>query len=119
MIDIFEAVALFFPIKIEQVSWDGDTLILSTADWSFRTESVWRVSKNHKLQFACWDDDAPVLISDFLGASIIEIKWITDAQPIDPSIKLSDGRVLDVFCSISIEPWVMELSSGAVYLGNC
>jgi len=114
----FEAVALLLPIKIEQVSWDGDTLMLSSAAWSFRTASAWRVSKDYELQFACWDDDARILVSQFLGTSVVEFNWIINRQPIDPSIKLSDGCVLDVFCSTSIEPWVMELSDEAIYIGN-
>lgn len=40
-----QAVALFLPMKIERVFWGGDTLLLSSAGWSFRTESAWRVSK--------------------------------------------------------------------------
>lgn len=42
---LMQAVALLLPMKIERVFWDGDTLMLFSAGWSFRTESAWRVSK--------------------------------------------------------------------------
>jgi hypothetical protein len=115
---VFEALAILLPIKTEQVSWGGDTLMLSSKNWIFRTESVWRVSKNHRLQFTCWDGDASTLVSNFLGVSVVEVNWLIGTQPIDPAIRLSDGCVLEVFCSSSIDPWVMEFSGGVVYLGN-
>ena len=112
-----QTVALLLPIKIERVFWDGDTLMLFSAGWRFRTESVWRVSKEGLL-FACWDDDALDHISEFLGLSIIEVGWLIDSQPIDPFFKLSDGRVFSIFCSSSTDPWLMEFPNGTVYVGN-
>lgn len=108
----------FLHMEIERVFWDGDTLLLSSADWSFRTESAWRVSKVEELLFACWDDDVLDHVSELLGLSIIEVGWLIDAPPIDPFFKLSDGRILNIFCSSSTEPWLMEFSDGAVNLGN-
>ncbi|MCV4275459.1 hypothetical protein OH710_22700 [Pseudomonas capsici] len=118
MNDFLHAVANFLPTKIERVLWDGDSLIVLTKDWNFRTESVWRVSKNEQLLFACWDSDAYDLIANFSGQSILEVSWLIDGQPMDPCFKLSDGRMLNIFCSLSTEPWVMEFANGAVYLGN-
>lgn len=115
---LLQAVALLLPMKIERVFWDGDTFMLFSAGWSFRTESAWRVSKGGELLFACWDDDALEHVSELLGLSIVEVGWLIDAQPIDPFFKLSDGRVLNAFCSSSTEPWLMEFSDGVVYLGN-
>lgn len=118
MNEFLQAAAIFLPIKIERVLWDGNTLMLFSVGWSFQTESAWRVSKDGELLFACWDDDAPVLVSEFLGLSVLEVSWLVDNQPIDPCFKLSDGRVLNIFCSSSTEPWIMEFSNGATYVGN-
>ena len=118
MNECLQAVSLLLPMKIERVFWDGDTLMLFSADWSFRTESAWRVSKGDRLLFACWDDDALEYVSEFLGLSITEVGWLINTQPIDPFFKLSDGCVLNVFCSSSTEPWLMDFLGGAVYLGN-
>lgn len=113
-----QAVALLLPMKIERVFWDGDTLMLSSASWRFRTESAWRVSNGEGLLFACWDDDALDHVSDLLGLYIVDVGWLIDDQPIDPFFKLSDGRVFNVFCSSSVVPWLMEFSDGTVYVGN-
>jgi len=118
MNNFLQAVALLLPLKIEKVFWDGDTLMLFSAGWSFRTESAWRVSRAGELLFACWDDDALDHVSELLGLSIVEVGWLIDAQPIDPFFKLSDGRILNAFCSSPTVPWLMEFSDGAVYLGN-
>lgn len=113
-----QAVAELLPLKIEEILWDGDTLVLSSADWRFKTESVWRVSKNNEIQFTCWDSSACNFVSDFIGCYITAIGWLVEKQPIDPCFKLSDGRVLSVFCSLSADPWFMEFSGGEIYLGN-
>ncbi|WP_439850254.1 hypothetical protein ACTACG_20475 [Pseudomonas syringae] len=118
MNNFLQAVAILLPIKIERLTWDGDTLILYSANCIFRTESAWRVSKDNKLLFACWDEDALALVSELLDLYVTEVSWLIDDQPIDPCFKLSDGRVLHVFSSLSTEPWFMELSDNAVYLGN-
>lgn len=109
MSNIFQAMALFLPIKIERASWDVNTLVLHSMSWSFRTESAWRVSKDDKLLFACWDEGVLELVSGFVNLFIIEAGWLIEDQPIDPFFKLSDGRVLNVFCSSSIEPWCIQV----------
>jgi hypothetical protein len=106
------------PLSIESVFWDGDSLLLSSGGWYFRTESAWRVSREGEMQFACWDEDAGDLINGLAGLSVVGVDWVICGQPIDPSMKLSDGRKLDVFCSTSIEPWVMSLPDGSIYVGN-
>ena len=70
------------------------------------------------LLFACWDDDALDHVSELLVLSIVEVGWLIGAQPIVPFFILFDGRVLNAFFSSSTEPWLMEFSDGAVYLGN-
>ena len=113
-----QVVALLLPMKIERVFWDGDILMLFSAGWSFRTGSAWRVSKGGKLLVACWDDDALDFVSALSGLSIVEVGWLIDAQPIDPFFRLSDGCILTTFCSSSTDPWLMEFSDGAVYIGS-
>lgn len=118
MTSLFQAMALFLPVRIERVFWDGDTLMLFSKDWTFRTESVWRVSKDEDLLFTCWDDCASELISIFSDQCIQVFSWLADGHPIDPCFKFSNGVVLSVFCSLSTDPWVMEFADGAVYVGN-
>ncbi|MFZ6045990.1 hypothetical protein ACFW0H_07685 [Pseudomonas sp. CR3202] len=118
MFDFIKLSISFLHLCVLDVVWDGDSLIVSGRDWRFVTSSAWRVSRNNDLLFACWDDDADKLIGGFLGLSIVGLSWINDKQPIDPSILFSDGRRLDVFCASSIEPWVLNLPDGNIYIGN-
>ncbi|MDG9884247.1 hypothetical protein N7650_15525 [Pseudomonas sp. GD04058] len=118
MTKFLQAVALLLPIKIERVFWDGDILMLFSAGWRFRTRGAWRVSKGGKLLVAYWDDDSLDFVSALSGLSIVEVGWLIDAQPIDPFFRLYDGRILTTFYSSSTDPWLVEFSDGAVYIGN-
>lgn len=108
----------FLPVEVDEVLWDGDTLIMSSAAWCFRSGSVWRVSGEEGMLCGCWDDEAFEYASSLSGLSVVEVGWLVSDLPIDPYFKLSDGRVLSVFCSVSCEPWFMEFSSGNIYMGN-
>ena len=113
-----QSMAMLLPMRIEKALWDGDALVLSAKGWTFTTESVWRVSKDGKVLLTCWDDCAQSFVSELLDLFIVEVSWLVFQQPIDPCFKLSDGRTLSVFCSVSTDPWIMEFSDGAIYVGN-
>ncbi|WP_298837959.1 hypothetical protein [uncultured Salinicola sp.] len=118
MFDFLKLVANFLPLCIKEIEWDGDSLIVSGDNWSFFTSSVWRVSRDKDMLFACLDDQVNTRIEELVGLSVVNISWIVSDQPIDPSLILSDGRRLDVFCSFRYEPWVMSLPNDNVYIGN-
>lgn len=118
MIDFLKLVVSCLPLFIEKVEWDGDSLVLSGDDWSFVTNSAWRVSKDKELLFACWDSLEDVCAGGMEGLSVIDVSWVIKEQPIDPSFILSDGRRIDVFCSSFAEPWIMNLPDDNVYVGN-
>lgn len=117
MHSFLDTVASFLPLFIKHVAWDGDSLVVAGDGWSFSTSSAWRVSQGDKLLFACWDDEIDICLEELVGTSIVEVAWLISAQPIDPSLVLSDGRRLDVFCSSSCDPWVMSLPRG-IYVGG-
>lgn len=118
MFDFLKLAISFLPLSIKIVEWDGDSLVVSGENWSFTTSSAWRVSEGKELLFACWDDQANTRTEELAGLSIVNMSWIANFQPIDPSFVLSDGRRLDVFCSSFLEPWVMSLPDDSVYVGN-
>ncbi|MBD2837292.1 hypothetical protein ID144_09615 [Pseudomonas sp. JM0905a] len=118
MFDFISLFTYFLPLYVKDVEWDGDFLIISGDGWSFVTSSAWRISKDKELLIACWDDDANELIEHLVGLEIIDLSWIFGDQPIDPSFIFSDGRKLDVFCSSSYEPWVINFPDGSIYIGN-
>lgn len=118
MFDFLKVVMPLLPLRIKNIKWDGEALIISGDDWSFNTISVWRVSKGKTLLFACWDNQASVRIEDLIELSVEKVTWVSENQPIDPSLALSDGTKLDVFCSSVFEPWVFNLPDDVVYVGN-
>lgn len=118
MFDFLKLILSFLPLCIKNVKWDGDSLVLSGDNWGFVSGSAWRVSQGKELLFACWDDQAGMRIEELIGLPVVNMSWITSGQPIDPSLILSDGRRIDVFCSSSSEPWVMTLPDGGIYVGN-
>jgi hypothetical protein len=118
MFDFLKVAMSLLPLCIKNIEWDGEILIVSGDDWSFNTSSVWRVSKDKNLLFACWDNQVGSHIEELIGLSVENVTWVSENQPIDPSFALSDGRRLDVFCSSVFEPWVLSLPNDVVYVGN-
>lgn len=117
MFDFLSKISSYLPLCIESVEWDGDVLNISGEGWRFTTNSVWRISHEKELLFGCWDDEVGIFLEELVGVCVVEFVWLINEQPIDPSLLLSNGRRLDVFCSSSYEPWVMGLSE-EIYVGG-
>lgn len=116
--DFLKKVGMFLPSKIERVSWDGEALELACSKLLLRTESTWRISQNNQLILACWDRDSSELGSRLSGKFLTGISWLIADQPIDLSLKLSDGSSLDIFCCSSVEAWMLEIKEIGVYFGG-
>jgi len=99
------------PLKIESVIWDETVLVLSGRDWSFSTQSAWRILKETNVQRGCWDEDVASVIKSLEGLSVESIT-IKDKNinVIDPVFHLSDDWQLEVFVTDTTEPWVLRLS---------
>ncbi|MCW8125935.1 hypothetical protein [Microbulbifer halophilus] len=113
-----EFIAPYLPLKIDNVSWNGDVLLLSSTEWSLRVDSVWRILAGKKMLFGCWDDDANKIVADLEGLSVTSVFWVTPEEPIDLSLVLSNGTRLEVLCCLSFEPWVVNLPDNSVFVGN-
>ena len=119
MIDILlQNTSNFLPLLIEKISWDGDTLILGGDGWNFSTLSAWRIIDDSDVQVACWGKGVDGAINELVGLSIIEVGYQGISIEVDPLFKLSDGRLLEVFSTDTIEPWVMQLPDGKIYVGG-
>jgi len=118
MFDFLEHIKYFLPLHLENIQYDGDTLIITGEKWRLASSSIWRVSNDKELLFTCWDNNSTKMIKNLLGLSIISVAWMLDKQKIDPSFLLSDGKRLDVFCAYSYEPWIISLPDGNIYIGN-
>jgi len=118
MFDFKELFFSFLPLHFDSITYDGDSLLILGEAWKFSCSSAWRVSKDEKLLFTFLDNGAVDLLRDFHGLSIVGMEWLIEKQQIDPSLLFSDGRRIDVFCSYSCDPWVIELPDGSIYVGD-
>lgn len=107
-----------FPLVIKQVSWDGDTLIVTGEGWSFSTISAWRIIEGESVQFACWDRDIGKQVNSLEGLSLVAVQPQGSSIGVDPTFQLSDGRRLEVFSTDTVEPWTLKLPDGNVYVGG-
>lgn len=71
MFDFLKVAMSLLPLCIKNIEWDGEILIISGDDWSFNTSSVWRVSKDKNLLFACWDNQVGRHIEELIGLSVV------------------------------------------------
>lgn len=106
------------PMYIKNVSWDGDTLIIEGDEWSFSTLSAWRIISSTAIEFACWDKDIDELVRGLNGLSIVSVRPQGSTLDLDPVFGLSDGRLLEVFSTDTVEPWILMLPDNKVYVGG-
>jgi len=118
MFDLKNLFRSFLPLDLDCVAYDGENLLVSGVAWRFSCSSAWRVSRGRDLLFTFLDGNSIDLLKDFRNLSVVDMNWLIEKQPIDPSFLFSDGRRIDVFCSYLYDSWVMELPSGDVYIGN-
>ena len=118
MNNLINVLVSLLPLMVKQVSWDGDTLTIAGDGWSFSTLSAWRISNSESVQFGCWDKDIDESVKGLSGLNIIAVKIQGSTITVDPIFELSDGRILEVFATDTVEPWVIKLPDGKVYVGG-
>jgi hypothetical protein len=97
------------PVTIKEAAFLDPTLTLAGDGWAFSSPSAWRVLKGSVLEFGWSSVDAPNLVLDLVGLSIVSV---TSQSPImrgDPAFELSDGRWLEIFSDDAVDPWSMQL----------
>jgi hypothetical protein len=97
------------PATIKEAAFLDPTLTLAGDGWAFSSPSAWRVLKGSVLEFGWSSVDAPNLVLDLVGLSIVSV---TSQSPImrgDPAFELSDGRWLEIFSDDAVDPWSMQL----------
>ena len=102
------------PLLIKSISWDGDTLTIRGENWSLTTLSAWRISNKGSVEFACWDKEIDELLAALESLSIVEIRHQGSEVQVDPVFQLSDGRILEVFSTDTVEPWILQHQNGDV-----
>ena len=115
LIDLSESL---LPLSVNEVSWDEDTLSIAGSDWSFSTKGAWRIVDEESILAACWDKDVSDFVDKVGKLAIVAIETQGQTLNIDPVFRLSDNTWLEVFSTESVDPWVLELPNGKVFVGN-
>ncbi|HEX7661178.1 MAG TPA: hypothetical protein VF444_17035 [Pseudonocardiaceae bacterium] len=99
------------PLVIKEAHWIEPSLTLSLVGngWAFGSISAWRVLKGDVLEFSYSTVEASDLILNLCGLSIVSVTSQSPRMAGDPAFELSDGRWLEIFSDIAVDPWVMSL----------
>jgi hypothetical protein len=122
MIDaVVRAAAPRLPLRVLGAEWSDPVLLLHGDGWSLMVASPWRIVEGGRLRRGCWDHDAAREVAtlvgrDVVGRDVVGIEPQGGAVRLDPALVLSDGRRLEVFPVDDVEPWVLRLPSGPVWV---
>jgi len=97
------------PLTIKEAAFVDPTLTLAGDNWAFSSPSAWRVIKGGVLEFGWSSVDAPHLVLDLVGLSVVSVASQSSIMRGDPAFELSDGRWLEIFSDHAIDPWSMRL----------
>ena len=106
------------PLTIVNVEWSGDIFTFSGSKWSFSTVSAWRIVKEGRVDYACFDKDTEIELNGILGKEIINISFQSVLLKIDPVFFLSDGRALEIFATDTYEPWTFHIDELGTYVAT-
>jgi hypothetical protein len=101
--------APMLPLAIKEAAFADPTLTLAGDGWAFSSPSAWRVVKGGVLEFGWSNADAPDLVWDLVGLSIVSVAPQSPVMGGDPAFELSDGRWLEIFSDHAVDPWSMRL----------
>jgi hypothetical protein len=104
------------PLKIRVAWFERLYLHLHGDDWTFNSDSPWRVTEAGRMIWGYGDATAGDHINELVGSDIIAIVAQSLTLKADPVFILSDGRKLEVFSDQYLEPWVMELPGMNVFV---
>jgi hypothetical protein len=108
----------YLPLKISEVIWDGTVLNMYGLTWNFTTLSAWRISKENKLDFGCFDENSDQLISCIKNLEILDLDIQCNLLKIDPVFVFSNGQKLEIFSTDTYEPWTFQIVGLGFFSGT-
>ena len=96
------------PLRIATASLHQGILMISGDNWSFATESAWRVASSVGFEFGSGSDPSDAQVAVLVGQSVIGAEPFGAAN-LDPCFTLSSGYVLESFSATDFEPWHLRL----------
>jgi hypothetical protein len=113
---VVRAAAPHLPLRVLGAEWNDPVLLLRGDGWSLTVTSPWRIAEGGRLRRGCWDDGAAREVATLVGREVVKVEPQGGAVGLDPALVFSDGRRLEVFSVDDLEPWVLRLPSGPVWV---
>ena len=116
--EVIRAVEPHLPLAIHDVnSEDGATLVLGGENWSLRISAPWRITRSNRLLIGSDEDAARPWPTDLVTQRIVAVV-VQGVGGLDFAFVLDGGKVLEVFSCHPVEPWVLHLPSGSVWVAS-
>jgi len=105
------------PLLITGADWDGTNLGIWGVDWSFNTMSAFRLLPGDQRACGCYDTNVAQAVKRLVNHQIISIeKLLANGQ--DFNFITDDSTSIQVFLTISVEPWVFHFSNEITFVGS-
>lgn len=101
--------AELLPLRIREATFQNYSLTLVGADWTFNSDSPWRVAQHGVILYGYSDPGAEDRVWDLCGQDIVQVTHQSITVKGDPTFHLSTGQSIEVFSDQGYEPWVMHL----------
>ena len=101
------------PLLVRVASLENEALYVGDqVAWHFNTTSAWRLRDGASL-IAGWTwSNAPDLVWELCGRSLVTIGTQSDRAPVDPVLIFDNGWSLEVFGDHYLDPWTLHLPTG-------
>lgn len=112
------AIEPYLPLVIDRVSFEyGTNLLIGGESWSLSVTAPWRITRDGTLLVGSDDQGLTLPLID------LDTQRIRDVVPqgvggLDLAFKLDDGKALEVFSCHPVEPWILRLPSGPVWVSS-
>ena len=114
--ELKEVLEPLLPLNINRAESNYGSLNFGGEGWSFNSLASWRVVRDGALEIGWNMDEAPDLVWELLGLSIVSVAPQSPRMGGDPAFELSDGSWVEIFSDHPIDPWVMGLP-GITFVG--
>lgn len=108
---VFEEIASFLPLTIDDLIIEDDRLILLGNNWKFSVQATWRIHSLADLN-GKHEPNGPQGLPDLKNCSVQSIQIQSDLLQVDPVLFLSNNFRLEVFSASCNQSWFLELPNG-------
>lgn len=114
-LEILNKVKSILPLEILKVDWIGEQLIIEDNNWAIVCSTAWwRIIKDQIMLLGCTDDIA-YKVKELEGLSIVDVMQQSQFLKSDISLILSNGLIIELFSTSSLEPWSVTINGITIY----